>query len=425
MKTVINLILCIPLLALLATGNAISGIATESTNPEANKAFLRGWQAYRQGTPDDLTKAITDLELAIELDPDFSPASSALAAAYWDISLNGWSKSLNLFPSEAREQSRLSLAVAMKQPSALSIGIAAERAALFYRKPTIALAEAARAIDLDANDPAGHLAMATALLKANKPADAADSIHTAMLLDPQFPASYLTRLGQAELMMGQYEKASMTLEKAAKRNPDNDWNFVYLAAAYGYLALDQKATIAIDMANTLRAKAGWGELTIQTIGVHRDSGGRRYYLNWFGDLKPLREGLIKAGVPRESNWHNLIITNDSGNEVKGAVTIDAKTAKSLHERDVPFVDIWFLYMQGRISGAHYLDVWTYEFNNHSLGEIARKDQEIVIYSSRDDVGRWGPQAVARAVSWGYEKIYFMNTGLGGWKAAGYPVETTN
>jgi rhodanese-related sulfurtransferase len=30
---------------------------------------------------------------------------------------------------------------------------------------------------------------------------------------------------------------------------------------------------------------------------------------------------------------------------------------------------------------------------------------------------------ARAVSWGYEKIYFYGGGLDAWKAAGYPVKT--
>ena len=166
-------------------------------------------------------------------------------------------------------------------------------------------------------------------------------------------------------------------------------------------------------------------MTTQTVGDHRDGSGRRYFFNWLGDYKPIRAGLREAGVAAEPNWSNRIISGPSGNEVKGAKTIDVKTAKNLHERGVPFVDIWFLWPKGHISGAHYLDVWTYEFNDATLPQIAGKKQEVVIYSSRNCCGRWGPEAVARAVSWGFEKVYFFRDGLDGWKAAGYPVETGN
>jgi len=395
----------------------------ESSNLEAREAFSRGWEAYRLGTPQELAKAVTYLEFAIELDPDYARAHSALAAAYWNIALNGWSRSLELYPSEVRELSRVSLSNAKQQPSALSHQVASERAAQFRLKPDKALKEAGLAIELNANDPAGHLAMATALLRIGKAAEAAESVHTAMRLDPDFPAFYLNRLGQAEFAAGQYEKAATTLEKAVERNPADDWTFIYLAATYGHLGRDQEAKQALDSANTLRAKAGWGTLTTQTISDHRADGGRRYYFNWFSDYEPLREGLRKAGVEPEKSWHTLISSGPSGYDVKGAKTINAETAKALHTRGVPFIDIWFFWPKKRISGSHYLDVWSYEFNDATLQEIVDKNQEFVIYSSRDGDSRWGPRAVARAVSWGYEKVYFFHDGLDAWKMAGYPIET--
>ena len=426
MKT-IKLLLCISLLTVLATGSSISATDSqgniESSNLEAREAFSRGWEAYRLGTPQELAKAVTYLELAIGLDPDYARAHSALAAAYWNIALNGWARSLELLPSEVRELSRLSLANAKQQPSALSHQVASERAAQFRLKPDKALKEAGVAIELDANDPAGHLAMATALLRIGKAAEAAESVHTAMRLDPDFPAFYLNRLGQAEFALGQYEKAATTLEKAAKRNPADDWTFIYLAAAYGHLGHAQEAKQALDSANALRAKAGWGTLTTQTISDHRSGGSRRYYFNWFSDYKPLLAGLIKAGLAQEKNWHKLIISGPSGYDVEGAKTINAETAKALHARGVTFIDIWFNWSRKRISGAHYLDVWSYEFNDATLPQIAGKNQEFVIYSSRDGDSRWGPRAVARAVSWGYEKVYFFRDGIDGWKVAGYPIET--
>jgi tetratricopeptide (TPR) repeat protein len=144
----------------------------------------------------------------------------------------------------------------MKNPSALTYQVASERAAYLKRKPDKALANATRAIDLDANDPAGYLAMAAALIKAGRAGEAVESVRTAMRLDPHYPPFYLTRLGQAQFTIGQYERALASFEEAARRNPDDEWVFVYLAATNGQLGHTEAATRAVKVANTLRAKSG-------------------------------------------------------------------------------------------------------------------------------------------------------------------------
>ena len=63
----------------------------------------------------------------------------------------------------------------------------------------------------------------------------------------------------------------------------------------------------------------------------------------------------------------------------------------------------------------------YEFNEARLAEIVSKDQEIVAYTSVSN-NRRGAEAVARAVTWGFEKVYYFRDGLDGWEAAGYPVD---
>jgi TolB-like protein/rhodanese-related sulfurtransferase len=398
-------------------------VRAETSSPEAYDAYLRGWKRYRQGTPGDLAKSVSYFEQAIELDPDYNRAHSALAASFWTIALNGWSSSLDLLLFQAREQSRLTLKKAMEHPSALTYQIASERAAYFQRKPDKALAQAKLAIDLDANDPAGHLAMATALLKAKRLVEAEKSVRAAMRLDPHSPASYFTKLGQVQFATGQYNNAAETLETATNLNPDDDWAFVYLAATYGQLERHEEAIRAVEKANALRAKSGWGALVTQIVGDNREMAGRRYYFKWFGDYKPLREGLRKAGVTPEANWSILVSSEVSGLEVKGAKSIDVEVAKTLHERGVPFIDIHFRWLYGRIPGAYHLDRFYYQFNEARLAEIVGKAQEFVIYSSASREGRRVPESAARAVLWGYEKIYFFPDGLTKWKDAGYPVES--
>jgi rhodanese-related sulfurtransferase len=148
----------------------------------------------------------------------------------------------------------------------------------------------------------------------------------------------------------------------------------------------------------------------------------RYIFKWFGDLKPLRAGLRKAGIPEGNEWRSLVTYNGGKAEVKGAVTIDNNAAKKLHERGVPFVDIWYQWGQKRIPNSHYLAIWAYEFNSVTLSEIVRKDQEIVIYGSRADNTRYLPDAVALAVKWGFEKVYHYEGGMHGWENAGYPID---
>ncbi len=191
----------------------------------------------------------------------------------------------------------------------------------------------------------------------------------------------------------------------------------FKAAAYGHLGREQDAQAAVEKANALRAKAGWGALTLLTV--------RQDLFRWVGDRKPLREGLAKAGVGSGGDWFALVTTTSSGYAIKGATTIDVATAKALHDRGVPFVDVYHLWPQERIPGAYFLEVWhgEFEFNEVRLLEIVDKNQEVVIYSSEGAGRRRGANATAEALTWGFQKVYyFPEGGLSRWKAAGYPVE---
>jgi len=51
-------------------------------DPRAHEAYLKGRYFWNRRSPDDLIKAIEQLELAIELGPDFAPSYAALADCY-------------------------------------------------------------------------------------------------------------------------------------------------------------------------------------------------------------------------------------------------------------------------------------------------------------------------------------------------------
>ena len=116
-----------------------------------------------------------------------------------------------------------------------------------------------------------------------------------------------------------------------------------------------------------------------------------------------------------------ISSGHSGPEVREATTIDAETAKLLHERRVLLIEIYVIGLKVRILGAFCLDEYSNELNDARLAAIVGKYQKFVIYISGFS-NRRAAESVARAATWGFEKVFYFRDGLDGWKAAGYPVE---
>lgn len=112
----------------------------------------------------------------------------------------------------------------------------------------------------------------------------------------------------------------------------------------------------------------------------------------------------------------------SPTEVKGAITIDAKTAKDMFEQEVPFIDVrkdkdWDA---GRIPGATHLEL-KMVYNEDSLSAVVNKSEPVVIYCNGPKCLR-SSQASAKAIEWGFEKIYYFRGGIPEWKKASYPIE---
>ncbi|MCZ6656585.1 MAG: tetratricopeptide repeat protein, partial [Gammaproteobacteria bacterium] len=413
-------------LAVRLTGEEETARAqVETHDPQAYDAFLKGWQYYRRGAPDQFAQAIPYFELASRLDPEYARARAALAAVYWDSIRKGWwAKSLGVNYREAVGLARLYQGKAMEKPSALAHRVASEVVAYYgaslFGESREALTEAERAIALNGNDPAGYVAMATALLKTGNPAQALEQLRTAMRLDPHYPASYLNLLGQAQFALGEYQSAAATLERAAERNPDDDWTHAYLAATYGQLGQTKNARNAVFIANALRADRSMGALTLNHLRF-----GPTFF--WLSDRAAVREGLARAGVPPHTDWLALVewLQDDSRFEIDGATVIDATTARSLHQRGVPFIDLSSRYAQRHVPGAQHLEFFYqgFDFNEVRLSQQVDKAQEVVFYHHGE--AEEAAHACAFAVTWGFEKVYCFTDGLRAWVAAGYPVETGN
>jgi adenylate cyclase len=270
----------------LTVGEKDRQVRKDTNSSEAYDAFLRGWAHYQLYTPDDFAKAIPYLEKAVQLDPDYGRAHAALASVYFDISTYGWIKSLAITRTDANEKSRQHLEEALKNATPLA-HLVASKWRMEQSRWDEAIAEAERAITLDANDPTGYAALSNLLVKVGRPAEGLELIETAMRLDPQ--TDYLYRLGEAQFQLERYNEAAVTMLRATRRNPGEEWNFLLLAAAYGYLGREQEARSAIDTFNEMRLKLGMHSYTLADIDD--------WYFKDAASRERLREGLRKGGLP--------------------------------------------------------------------------------------------------------------------------------
>ncbi len=397
---------------------------SDAVDVAAYDLYLKGWGYYRAGSPSDLGSAVDYHLQALSVDPDFALARAALAAAYSNIyRKRWWQESLGIRGREAHERARLALSESKKQPVALTHQVASEWYSFFDRSATRALREAAKAIGLNPNDPSGHLAMAYALLKDGQSAEAEQSMRAALRLDPHSPPDYFFRLGQIQYHLGQYDSAIESLQRAIASNEEDDWILLYLAASYGRLGKVEEGREALEDANALRARQGWGPVTLLAI-THP-------FFRWRGDLGELKEGLRGIGTPAGGEWYQLIeeTKGDEPVNVTGAKTIDTAEARILHNNGVVFVDIKALWFQERIPGAIFLELAKgkegHRFNENALAKLVDWNEAIVIYdsgSAGNQPGRDSAMAAAIAVSRGFTDVHYFPGGLDAWKAAGYPVE---
>ncbi len=112
----------------------------------------------------------------------------------------------------------------------------------------------------------------------------------------------------------------------------------------------------------------------------------------------------------------------SPTSIDGATTVDTAKAKALFDKGIIFIDVrknkdWDA---GRIPDAAHIELKKV-LTEATLSKEVKKDQEAVLYCNGEKCMR-SSKATAKAVGWGFSKIYYYRDGFPAWKAAGHPVE---
>jgi TolB-like protein/class 3 adenylate cyclase len=277
-------------LALQLTSGEQQALKQQDTAvPGAYDAFLRGWEYYRKGAPEDLVLAIPHFERAVQLDPAYGRAEAALAMIYFRIYDQNWSGRLGMNASETFRKAREHLARAQVHPTAISHQVAGNisRDRGWYED---AFKEFNAALALEPGESWNYAYRAYAFIWWDRPADALAEIDKALRADPQPPPLFIYYRGLALLGLKRLADALEEFEKAAKLSPDDPWPRLFLAATYALNERIEDSRNVVAAFNEARVKQGGLPLVMDEI--------RRYSLKLKVPLEGnLYGGLAKAGVP--------------------------------------------------------------------------------------------------------------------------------
>ena len=256
----------------------------------AREAFLRGWELYLRFTPDDNAKAAEQLKIAVELDPDYGHANSALALVYIRGCQWRWHAELGISKYEASVTAQKYLSEGRKSSSSLT-SVAASQFYLYVGLHDRSLTEAARAISLDPNDPEAHVAMALAMITTGRPEAGLEFVETALRLNPTHPSHYVLAHGIAYFAMGKLEQAAAILGSALERDPSAIELAPVLAATYAHLGRREDAHAALR-----QYRPGASQLEMQSIDLTYT-----FPYDWPADSRKVRDriidGIYVAGLP--------------------------------------------------------------------------------------------------------------------------------
>lgn len=259
-----------------------------TVDSEAYDSYLKGWEQFRAETPESFRTAISYFERSLDIDSNFLRANAALAATYWQIWKRYWHRELGMeSPHDPLFKAEEFLSKASSEPDAIALQV---RTSMLAQRGehAEAITTGQRAVALDPNDAASHLALAGALNLGGQAKKALSSVRQAIRLNPHLTSAYLYELALSHFGLEEYQKAARALDKATVLNNADRWSLKLLIATDGHLGrLD-------DAKKSMRwAQANWGGLDPVTI---------RGVLFWYPfkderDLRRLEEGLRKAGVP--------------------------------------------------------------------------------------------------------------------------------
>ena len=262
-----------------------------TSSPAAYDFYLRGkaliTMRHGETSGEMVAEARRLFEQALAADPRYAPAVQGLAYTYAAAFLEPMRD--GRLSGELRQRATLDRALALAQQAVEIDPYLAEAHATLawvlhwqYRRKE-AITEFQRALDLNPNLVDGRFAHL--LVHNGRAAEAVAYMQRMIRQDPFPPPIYLSYLGNAYYMTGQYDAAYDTLHRGSERMPDYRAMWVWLAAAAAQSGRDADAHRAVQRVLSMAPNF--------TIGAWL----RHIQFDRQADADRLADGLRKARLP--------------------------------------------------------------------------------------------------------------------------------
>jgi adenylate cyclase len=182
----------------------------------AREAFLRGWSAYYESTPDAMRRAREIFLEVTRLEPDAAIGHAYVGLTYAIEVMQGWSTDPAQSLVEGRRWAEQSIAL---DPYNAAAHGARCLVSLFERKFDDALAEAQRALEDRPMCAGPRAGLAFAQLYTGDYASALRNARSAIEFNPLYPGWYLYLMAAAEHFGGRSEAALATLDQVLAASP--------------------------------------------------------------------------------------------------------------------------------------------------------------------------------------------------------------
>jgi tetratricopeptide (TPR) repeat protein len=290
------------------TPQELEGLGSFGTsNADAHDAYLQGLSFYLRNTPADNAKAETHFKRAVELDPEFKRAYTALAKVYYKGQEEEYSDALNIYWRKAIFLAHKNLAKSVGSKFA-DAHVVRSQMALNKHQVSVALQEAEQALDISTNDVEALKAQTRALVYSGQYAEGRKLANRVIRLDPTVLAEPLYIIGLSHIGSGSYDKAADYIERALENDATRVHYNRILAAVYGKLGMEKEA------------KQAWLKFSESWTGTLWITGAVFFYPFEDGTvLEHLAEGFKAAGVVERGPSRFLKLDRENrltGQEIK-------------------------------------------------------------------------------------------------------------
>jgi adenylate cyclase len=248
-------------------------------NLEAYDYVLRARPALQRPDRANLVEARTLLRRAIEIDPNYAAAYTALAESYHVATSMGWAESPADFLSRAEKMANKALNL---NDSDVRAHVVLGRIHIFYQRFDQAKSEIDRAIAVNSNDASAIAGRGNILMWSGQTDAAVESLEFAQRIDPELNAVDRFALSLAYYLNRRYDSAIEQAELNLRRTSGANFSRIVLAAAYAQLGRFQDAERVVTMVHRLDPTFDAQEFGTKFLSA--------------GDLDHLRDGMRKAGL---------------------------------------------------------------------------------------------------------------------------------